>query len=191
MPQLGWIIDLTKCTGCHTCEIACKAENNTYPQVAPIELKSPFKAKQVNWRRVLEFESGRFPYVKRSFYTMSCHHCAEPACMKACPVGAISKRSQDGIVLIDQAACIGCKYCSTACPYGAPQFNEETGVTEKCTFCVHRLDVGLEPACVTACLGGALQWTFDVDAPGAVPPDFADPRLTLPAVEWRRDRVNG
>ena len=174
MPQIGWIIDLTKCTGCRTCEVACKMENNTLPILSPLPLKSEYAAN-----------------VKRSFYTMSCHHCEHPACMASCPVDAISKRSQDGVVLIDQAKCIGCKYCSTACPYGAPQFNEVTGLMEKCTFCVHRIDEGLEPACVTSCLGGALQWTFDVDAPGDTPDGFADPRLTDPSVEWRRDRVRG
>lgn len=191
MPQIGWIIDLTKCTGCHTCEVACKMENNTFPQLSPLPVKSAWGSAQVNWRRVLEIESGRFPNVKRSFYTMSCHHCAHPACMASCPADAISKRGQDGIVLIDQSKCIGCKYCATACPYGAPQFNETTGLMEKCTFCVHRIDAGLEPACVTSCLGGALQWTFDVDTPGDVPDAFADPRLTGPAVEWRRDKVRG
>ena len=191
MPQIGWIIDLTRCTGCHTCEIACKMENNTAPVSSPLPLKSAWSAKQVNWRRVLEVESGRYPNVKRSFYTMSCHHCKHPACMAACPTDAISKRAADGIVLIDQNACIGCRYCAAACPYGAPVFNEDTGKMEKCTFCVHRIDAGLEPACVTACLGAALQWTTSPDAPGDVPPGFADPRLTAPAVEWRRDRVNG
>jgi len=191
MPQIGWIIDLTKCTGCHTCEVACKMENNTPPILSPLPLKSSYEAQQVNWRRVLEIESGRFPNVKRSFYTMSCHHCEEPACMAACPVDAITKREKDGIVLIDQTKCIGCKYCSTACPYDAPQFNETTGLMEKCTFCVHRIDAGLEPACVTSCLGGALQWTVDFDAPGEPPEGFADPALTHPSVEWRRDIVKG
>lgn len=191
MPQIGWIIDLTRCTGCHTCEVACKMENNTAPVLSPLPLASPWSARQVNWRRVLEVESGRYPHARRAFYTMSCHHCEHPACMAACPAGAISKRSSDGVVLIDQNACIGCRYCGAVCPYGAPQFNEDTGKTEKCTFCVHRIDEGLEPACVTACLGGALQWTVEPDSPGEVPPGFADPRLTRPAVEWLRDRVNG
>ena len=191
MPQIGWIIDLTRCTGCHTCEVACKTENNTDPIRSPLPLASAWTAKQVNWRRVLEIESGSYPNTKRAFYTMSCHHCAHPACLEACPVGAIEKRGEDGVVLIDQNACVGCKYCSTACPYGAPQFNETTGKTEKCTFCVHRLDESLEPACVTSCLGGALQWTFEPDGPGDTPPGFADPRMTRPSVQWLRDRVRG
>jgi Fe-S-cluster-containing dehydrogenase component len=191
MPQLGWIIDLTKCTGCHTCEVACKMENNTFPQLSPLPITSPYKAQQVNWRRVLEIESGTYPNARRSFYTMSCHHCEHPACMAACPAGAITKRSSDGVVLLDQSKCIGCKYCAAACPYGAPQFNEATGIMEKCTFCAHRLAVGEKPACVTACLGGALQFTTDFQAPGDVPPGFADPTLTNPSVQWIADTVRG
>lgn len=191
MAQLGWIIDLTKCVGCHTCEVACKAENNTYPQMSPLPLKSDFSADEASYRRVLEIESGRYPNPKRSFYTMACHHCEHPACMESCPVDAITKRAADGVVLIDQNTCIGCEYCAAACPYGAPQFNTSTGLMEKCTFCVHRIDADLEPACVTACMARALSWTFNPDAPGDVPEGFADPRLTRPAVEWRRDRVNG
>ncbi len=191
MPQLGWIIDLTKCTGCHTCEVACKMENNTFPQLSPLPIKSPYKAQQVNWRHVLEIESGSYPNAKRSFYTMSCHHCEHPACMASCPVGAIAKRSGDGVVLLDQSKCTGCKYCAAACPYGAPQFNDATGIMEKCTFCVQRLDAGEIPACVTSCLGGALQVTTDFQAPGDVPPGFADPTLTGPSVQWIADTVRG
>ena len=191
MAQIGWILDLTKCTGCHTCEVACKAENNTFPQTAPVELKSPFSAVTVNYRRVIEIEKGKYPNPRRVFLSVACNHCKEPACMKACPVDAITKREEDGIVLIDQAKCIGCKYCATACPYGAPQFNEHTGVMEKCTFCIHRIEAGLKPACVDACVGGALDFTYDPDAPGDYPDEFANPRLTQPSIEWKRDKVNG
>ena len=111
--------------------------------------------------------------------------------MASCPVDAISKRDSDGIVLIDQDKCIGCRYCEAVCPYGAPQFNGRTGKVEKCTACVHRQDAGLEPACVTACLGRALSWgTFD-GTHGAVPADFADPSLTGPSITRRRDKVHG
>ena len=191
MPQIGWILDLTKCTGCHTCEVACKAENNTHPQTSPLVLKSPFSVQTVNYRRVIEIEKGRYPNVRRVFYSVACNHCKEPACMKACPVDAITKRQSDGIVLIDQSLCIGCKYCEAACPYGAPRFNEVTGIMEKCTFCVHRIDAGLQPACVEACVGGALQFTYDPHSPGDIPDEFANPRLTIPSIEWMRDQVNG
>jgi Fe-S-cluster-containing dehydrogenase component len=78
--------------------------------------------------------------------------------MGACPVNAISKRKSDGIVLIDQDKCIGCRRCIWACPYGAPRFNLTTKKAEKCTFCVHRIDTGLQPACVTTCVGDALHF---------------------------------
>jgi len=185
MTKLGWKIDLTKCTGCHTCEVACKSENNTCPQSSPLVLDG-VTVKKVNWRQVLEIESGTYPTPKRTFITMSCNHCDEPACMKSCPVGAISKRSEDGIVLVDQDKCIGCKYCMWSCPYGAPQFNDQTGKVEKCTMCVHRLEHGLKPACVTACVGRALELVEDIDNVGEVPEGFADPTLTHPNVQFER-----
>ncbi len=185
MPQIGWIIDLTRCVGCHTCSVACIAENNTIPADANLQVRNG-RAVAVRYRRVLEREAGTYPNVLKDFVTMACHHCAEPACLKSCPVGAITKRSADGIVLIDQERCVGCQYCVWACPYGAPQFNEATGLVEKCTFCYHRLDAGLQPACVTACLGKALQVGYDVRGPGQPPAGFADSSLTRPSVRWER-----
>lgn len=185
MAQIGWIIDLTRCVGCHTCTVACIAENNTIPADTNLQVRNG-KAVAVKYRRVIEREIGVFPNVKREFVTMSCHHCAQPACMKACPVDAITKRASDGVVLIDQDKCIGCRYCAWACPYGAPQFNEATGKVEKCTFCQHRLAAGLQPACVSACLGKAIRFGYDVGGPGQVPEGFADPGLTGPSVRWER-----
>ena len=185
MPQIGWIIDLTRCVGCHTCSVACIGENNTIPAGANLIVRNG-KPVAVKYRRVLERESGTYPNVHKDFVSMSCHHCAEPACMKSCPFGAISKRAADGVVLIDQAKCIGCQYCVWACPYGAPQANEATGLVEKCTLCVHRLDAGLQPACVTACLGKALHVGYDVGGPGQMPAGFADPSLTRSSVRWER-----
>ena len=185
MPQIGWIIDLTRCVGCHTCTVACIAENNTIPADKNLIVRSG-RAVTVKYRRVIERESGTYPNVRKDFVTMSCHHCAEPACLKSCPVDAISKRASDGIVLIDQEKCIGCRYCEWACPYRAPQFNETSKKVEKCTFCVHRIDAGLQPACVTTCLGNALSYANDVDGPGEIPEGFADPSLTRPSVRWVR-----
>ena len=104
--------------------------------------------------------------------------------MKACPVDAISKRGSDGIVLIDQEKCIGCKYCVWACPYGAPQWNEITQKVEKCTLCVERIDKGLQPACATTCVGKALTYVpdFTPARSGQNAPDgFANPALTRPS----------
>jgi Fe-S-cluster-containing dehydrogenase component len=100
---------------------------------------------------------------------------------------AIFKRASDGIVLINQDVCIGCKNCIQACPYGAPQFNSQTEKVEKCTFCVHRLEAGFLPACVTTCVGNALHLVedFEVNESGKNKPDgFANPALTVPSVKF-------
>jgi len=185
MRQLGWIIDLTRCVGCHTCTVACIGENKTIPSDVLLPMKGE-RLTAVKYRRVLERESGRYPNVSKDFVTMSCHHCERPACLESCPVDAITKRTSDGIVLIDQEKCNGCRYCVWACPYGAPQFNAATSKVEKCTFCVHRIDAGLSPACATACLGKAIQVGTDVAGPGDSPEGFADARLTGPSIRWER-----
>ncbi len=174
MAQIGWIFNRDKCTGCRGCINACKFENNTTLDFA------------VSYRWYVERESGAYPRPKREFFTLACNHCKEPACLAACPVDAISRRENDGIVLIDQDKCIGCQYCVWACPYGVPQFNEVTQKVEKCTFCVHRIDQGLVPACVQTCVGKAIEFGYDVQAPGDPPVGFADPSLTKPSIEFRR-----
>jgi DMSO reductase iron-sulfur subunit len=137
-------VDLEYCVGCNACTMACKAENNT-----PVG---------VDYNRVIEVEVGEFkdpkqkPEVKAYFVPMPCMHCGKPACKAACPVGAIEKRKEDGIVLINTDKCIGCRYCAWACPYGHPQFNAEAQVMQKCTLCVHRVEKGLRPACVDTCI---------------------------------------
>jgi DMSO reductase iron-sulfur subunit len=170
MPKVGWIIDLKKCIGCRSCQVACKAENRT-----PL---------RTDWRYVVERERGNYPNVKREFISLACHHCDEPACKKSCPVGAISKRA-DGVVLIDQDKCIGCRYCTFACPYGAPRIDTDTGKVSKCTMCVHRLDAGLRPACEATCLTGAITFVPDFNgATGVRPADFNDPALTKPNIKF-------
>lgn len=188
MKQLGWLIDLDKCTGCDSCTVACKAENNTRPLGSPMPFKNGrgVLPDHVSYRWVVKKETGEYPNPKLEFVTSACNHCEHPACLAACPTNAIFKRD-DGIVLIDQDKCIGCKYCIHACPYGAPQFNSATEKVEKCTFCVHRLDAGFEPACVTTCVGNALHVVadFDFGESGMNAPDgFADASLTKPAVKF-------
>ncbi|MDH3379567.1 MAG: 4Fe-4S dicluster domain-containing protein [Gammaproteobacteria bacterium] len=196
MAQLGWLIDLDKCTGCDSCTVACKAENNTRPLGSPLPFKNGRGVipDHVSYRWVVKKETGVYPNPTLTFVTSACNHCEDPACLVACPTKAIFKRAEDGIVLIDQDKCIGCKYCIHACPYGAPQFNSETEKVEKCTFCVHRLyddsgsRTGFEPACVTTCVGNALHMVegFNFADSGMNAPDgFADPSLTQPAVNFR------
>lgn len=173
MAQVGWIVDLKKCIGCRSCFVACKAENQT-----PL---------RTDWRYVVERESGTYPEPKREFISLACNHCDAPACLKACPVDAISKRESDGVVLIDQDKCIGCRYCYFVCPYGAPRVDTDTGKVGKCTMCVHRLDASenLEPACATTCLTGALQFVPDFTGEAeTVPAGFNAPFLTKPNVNF-------
>lgn len=117
----------------------------------------------VKWRRVYQYEGGGWlPHptqprvmVPSNVFTyslsISCMHCEEPICKEVCPAGAITKRD-DGVVLIDGDKCIGCRYCEWACPYGAPQFDEDEKVMTKCDFCADIVDDGGKPACVDACV---------------------------------------
>jgi Fe-S-cluster-containing dehydrogenase component len=184
MAQFGWIVDLRRCVGCHACAVACKAELNTDPVSSPLPLRNTHPV-QVNLRAVLTVEAGTWPTLSTVFVTMACNHCAAPACLRACPVGAITKDAGTGLVQINGGACVGCRYCAWVCPYGAPQYNEGSGKVEKCTGCVHRLTEGLAPACVTTCPTGALRFTRDFTAGASSPPEgFADPSFTQPAVRF-------
>jgi anaerobic dimethyl sulfoxide reductase subunit B (iron-sulfur subunit) len=153
--QLGFYFDASACNGCKACQIACKDKNNL-----PVG---------TNWRRVVQYGGGNWlPHLTRPdlvvannifAYSMSvaCMHCEKPICADVCPAGAITKRA-DGVVLINQDQCIGCRYCEWACPYGAPQFDERKGVMSKCTFCEDSLAKGENPACVDSCPARALEF---------------------------------
>ncbi|MBI4556121.1 MAG: 4Fe-4S dicluster domain-containing protein [Candidatus Hydrogenedentes bacterium] len=171
MSQVGWIVDLRRCIGCRSCFVACKSENHT-----PL---------RTDWRFVVERESGAYPNPKREFISLACNHCDEPACVKSCPVDAISKRESDGVVLIDQDVCVGCRYCIMACPYGVPRVDTETNKVSKCTMCIHRLDAGLLPACATACVTGAIRFIPDFTTETSNMPDgMAAPALTRPNIDF-------
>ena len=130
------VIDQTKCIGCHACSTACKSENQV-----PLS---------VNRTYVKYVDIGEFPKARRAFQVTRCNQCEDAPCVAACPTAAMYRRS-DGIVDFDKEACIGCKACIAACPYDAIFINPDDGCAEKCNFCAHRLDVGLEPACVVVC----------------------------------------
>lgn len=139
MSQVGFYINSENCYGCQTCQIACKSE-----QCA---------ASGVKLRRVREIE-GEHPATHATI-SMGCNHCEHPQCLVNCPVGAYSKLP-NGIVYQDHSLCIGCRMCTFACPYGAPQFDPAEGKTSKCSYCKERIEKGQLPRCVEACPGGNL-----------------------------------
>lgn len=130
------VIDHNKCIGCHACSTACKSENQV-----PLS---------VNRTYVKYVDVGVFPHARRAFQVTRCNQCDDPPCVPACPTGSMYARA-DGIVDFDKTICIGCKACIAACPYDAIFINPEDHSAEKCNFCAHRLEVGLEPACVVVC----------------------------------------
>jgi DMSO reductase iron-sulfur subunit len=140
--QLGFLHDSDKCVGCRACEMACKNEYQ-------IDAKP-------RWRKVYQIPEDSYPLPARMFISMACNHCANPQCLPVCPAGAYTKRS-DGIVIQDHDRCIGCRMCTQSCPYDTPQYNAAKGKVEKCNLCYQRLDNGEKPACVDACITGALQ----------------------------------
>jgi len=150
MAQMAFYFDQNRCMGCHACVVACKDWNDVQPG-------------QARWRRLSTEESGVFPKVDVFNLVMSCNHCENPACTAACPVGAIYKREEDGIVIVNRDLCQDIRACAVACPYGAPQFGDDESEPvaksswavdhpmQKCTFCWDRLAEGLKPSCVAAC----------------------------------------
>ena len=135
-PLWGKVIDQSRCIGCHACTTACKSENEVPLSVTRTYVKS--------------VDVGVYPAARRNFQVTRCNQCDDPPCVHACPTSAMYRRP-DGIVDFDKSVCIGCKACIAACPYDAIFINPEDHSAEKCNFCAHRLDVGLEPACVVVC----------------------------------------
>ena len=160
--QLGLVIDLDICVGCHACAVNCK-EWNTGGHMAPLtDFEAWGDAPSGVWfNRVHTYEAGDGAAGRTVHFPKSCLHCAEPACVTVCPTGASFKRGEDGIVLVNEDTCIGCKLCSWACPYGAREFDEDVGVMKKCTLCIDRIynetleEVERVPACVATCPVGA------------------------------------
>ena len=160
--RLGLVIDLDTCVGCHACAVNCK-EWNTAGYHAPLPDTDPY-GKDVDgvWlNRVHGYETApaqdRAAAGRTVYFPRSCLHCEEAPCVTVCPTGASYKRTEDGIVLVDENKCIGCKLCSWACPYGAREFDADGGVMKKCTLCIDRIynenleEVDRQPACVNAC----------------------------------------
>lgn len=160
--SLGLVIDLDTCVGCQACVTSCK-EWNAGGHMAPLTDLRPYGAGAdgVWFNRVHTYEHETAQGSRTVHFPRSCQHCAEPACVSVCPTGASYKRVSDGIVLVDEDKCIGCKLCSWACPYGAREFDVAVGVMKKCTLCVDRIynenlhEEDRVPACVAACPTGA------------------------------------
>jgi len=140
--QIGFHFNQSRCVGCYTCVVACKDWHDV-------------PAGPASWIRVATLEKGTYPDVSVSFMCTPCYHCAEPSCIAACPVNAITKREEDGIVVVDRDTCLGkdnCQMCLEACPYDAPQFGaEENAKMQKCDLCLDRLSENKDPICVAAC----------------------------------------
>jgi len=158
MTQLALVIDLNVCVGCSACVTSCK-EWNTSGTAGPLSDCNPYDANPTGtfFNRVQTFEIGQFPQTETLHFPKSCLHCEDPPCVPVCPTGASYKRKEDGIVLVDYDKCIGCKYCSWACPYGARELDEKQKVMKKCTLCVDRIysaslpEADRKPSCVMAC----------------------------------------
>lgn len=168
--QIGFLIDLNKCIGCKGCEMACQNE---------YRLGDGHRRKIITLAGQQESVFG--------FLSMACNHCANPACIAVCPNQCFKKR-RDGIVLHNPLNCSGCTSCVGACPFGTPQLSQKTGKVDKCNFCVERLDKGLKPACVAACIPEALQM-LDLSKPSTADyaealPGFRMVRITNPSVRF-------
>lgn len=178
MTRYGFVIDTKRCVGCNLCSMVCKVENNL-----PDEMW--WSRAYTNGGEVEQTPAGEWPdNLSMSFMTVACQHCDNPACVKACPVGATYKDADTGIVRQDTDKCIGCRMCMAACPYtGVRTFNWEEpkhfldfpvgsvdapkhqkGVVEKCTMCWHRIAKGERPACADVCRVMARYWG-DFDDP--------------------------
>ncbi len=201
--QHGFHFTADNCIGCHACEAACSEKNDNPAHIA--------------FRSVGYVEGGTYPDFKRINISMACNHCDDPVCLKGCPTRAYTKFAEYGAVLQDPDICFGCGYCTWVCPYNAPQLDPVKGQVSKCNMCVDRLEVGLKPACVSACLGNALNFgvienTPDnreqakTEIPGFPRTDITNPNIrfqqtkTLPmemtrtdsmAVKYHKDNTTG
>ena len=178
--QHGFHFTADNCIACHACEAACAEKNDTPSHLA--------------FRSVGYIEGGSYPAYTRLNISMACNHCDDPVCLKGCPTRAYTKFTEYGAVLQDPDICFGCGYCTWVCPYNAPQLDPIKGEVSKCNMCVDRLEVGLKPACVAACLAGALDFGVIEHTPikreqtETRIPGFPDPSITQPNIRFQQTR---
>lgn len=178
--QHGFFFNADNCIGCHACESACSEKNDNPAHIA--------------FRSVGFVEGGTYPDYQRINISMACNHCDDPVCLKGCPTRAYTKFAEYGAVLQDPEICFGCGYCTWVCPYNAPQLDPVKGQVSKCNMCVDRLEVGLKPACVSACLGSALDFGVVENIPvnriqaKAEIPGFPTADITHPNIRFQQTR---
>jgi len=176
--QHGFYFNADNCISCHACESACSEKNDLSPHLA--------------FRSVGYVEGGTYPDYHRLNISMACNHCDDPVCLKGCPTRAYTKFAEYGAVLQDPDICFGCGYCTWVCPYNAPQLDPVNGQVEKCNMCVDRLEVGLKPACASACLAGALDFGVIETTPEnreqteVQIPGFPSPEITNPNIRFQQ-----
>ncbi len=179
--QHGFFFTADNCIGCHACEAACSEKNENPAHLA--------------FRSVGYVEGGSYPDYKRMNISMACNHCDNPVCLKGCPTRAYTKHVEYGAVLQDPETCFGCGYCTWVCPYNAPQLDPIKGQVSKCNMCVDRLEVGLKPACVSACVGNALDFGVVENIPEnreqakVSIPGFPTPEITHPNIRFQQTRT--
>jgi len=179
--QHGFFFTADNCIGCHACEAACSEKNENPAHLA--------------FRSVGYVEGGSYPDYKRMNISMACNHCDNPVCLKGCPTRAYTKHAEYGAVLQDPETCFGCGYCTWVCPYNAPQLDPIKGQVSKCNMCVDRLEIGLKPACVSACVGNALDFGVIENVPEnreqakTSIPGFPTPEITHPNIRFQQTRT--
>ena len=179
--QHGFYFTADNCISCHACESACSEKNDLPPHQA--------------FRAVGYVEGGSYPAYTRLNIAMACNHCDDPVCLKGCPTRAYTKFAEYGAVLQDSEICFGCGYCTWVCPYNAPQLDHSKGHVSKCNMCVDRLEIGLKPACVSACLAGALDFGIMETTPENRDgletriPGFPSTDITHPNIRFQQKNV--
>jgi DMSO reductase iron-sulfur subunit len=180
LKQHGFFFNADNCIACHACEAACSEKNDNPAHIA--------------FRSVGFVEGGTYPACQRLNISMACNHCDDPVCLKGCPTRAYTKFAEYGAVLQDPDICFGCGYCTWVCPYNAPQLDPVKGQVNKCNMCVDRLEVGLKPACVSACLGKALDFGVIENIPEGRDqakteiPGFPRTDITHPNIRFQQTR---